>query len=183
MDVVRAPPLKPEMRDMTSMVTAAARRRLGVVSSSLRVEERRLASVASSALLPVAAAAMAPPPPLTQQQAEYFHTFGFLVLRGYLRPDEVARCGAEFANGLCRKDHGERMAGVRQQLNWTNLDEHSPFIQSLLEDERFYGVARQLLGECVGFDSNCNFYSGDRSPWHPDVGGELVGLKFTMSAS
>eukprot|EP01047_Picozoa_sp_COSAG01_P102558 COSAG01_NODE_32130_length_586_cov_0.640657_1_plen_172_part_00 len=25
-------------------------------------------------------------PPLTEQQAEYFHTFGFLVLRGYLRP-------------------------------------------------------------------------------------------------
>jgi hypothetical protein len=88
---------------------------------------------------------------------------------------------AEFEAGLVRKDKNDRIAGPRLQLNWTNLDAHSPAIQALLEDKRFFGAAQQLLGDdCIGFDSNCNFYSGDRSPWHPDVGPDLVGLKFTM---
>ena len=83
--------------------------------------------------------------------------------------------------GLERKDKTDRIAGPRLQLNWSNLDEHSPFIQSLLEDQRFFGAAQQLLGkDAIGFDSNCNFYSGDRSPWHPDVGSDLVGMKFTL---
>ena len=104
-----------------------------------------------------------------------------MVLRNVLRPDEVAAVSDEFAAGLARKDPTDLIAGVRQQLNWTNLDEHSPQIQALLEDRRFYSAAQQLLGDdVIGFDSNCNFYSGDRSPWHPDVGSELFGLKFTL---
>ena len=107
---------------------------------------------------------------LTTQQVAHFKTFGFLILRDYLKPHEVQQCSAEFAAGLERKDKTDRIAGPRLQLNWSNLDEHSPFIQSLLEDRRFFGAAQQLLGpDAIGFDSNCNFYSGDRSPWHPDV--------------
>eukprot|EP01043_Picozoa_sp_COSAG02_P009624 COSAG02_NODE_329_length_24516_cov_11.403448_9_plen_238_part_00 len=118
---------------------------------------------------------------LSEQQVAHFHTFGFLKLPQLLRPDELLAVQAEFAAGLVRKDKNDRIAGPRLQLNWTNLDAHSPAIQALLEDNRFFGVAQQLLGDdCIGFDSNCNFYSGDRSPWHPDVGPDLVGLKFTM---
>ena len=55
------------------------------------------------------------------------------------------------------------------QRNWDNLQDHSPFIQSLLEDERFAGAAGQLLGgPAVFFSSHSNLYSSDRSPWHPD---------------
>eukprot|EP01052_Picozoa_sp_SAG31_P059515 SAG31_NODE_18804_length_622_cov_0.877629_2_plen_132_part_00 len=111
------------------------------------------------------------------------HAVGFLVLRNYLTPTEVAKATAEFEAGLGRKDENDRIAGPRLQLNWTALDEHSPLIQSLLEAQRFYGVAQQLLGKCIGFDSNCNFYSGDRSPWHADVDQALVGLKFTLCES
>ena len=108
----------------------------------------------------------------------------FLILRDYLSPGEVERAAAEFQAGLDRKDKSDRIAGPRLQLNWSNLDEHSPFIQSLLEDRRFFGVAQELLGnDAIGFDSNCNFYSGDRSPWHPDVGPELTGMKFTLYLS
>ena len=128
---------------------------------------------------------IAPRPPvrgqLTTQQIAYFNTFGFLKLPGWLEPDELQTVQAEFEAGLARKDKNDRIAGPRLQLNWTNLDAHSPAIQALLEDNFFFGAAQQLLGDdCIGFDSNCNFYSGDRSPWHPDVGPDLVGLKFTM---
>ena len=153
----------------------------------VRASARRLA-VLGRALLPPAplpaaeagAGAEAAPDGgvLTAQQCEHFRTFGFLVLRQAIRPDELEAVSDEFAAGLARKDPTDLIAGVRQQLNWTNLDEHSPKIQALLEDRRFYGAAQQLLGDdVIGFDSNCNYYSGDRSPWHPDVGSELVGLK------
>ena len=67
------------------------------------------------------------------------------------------------------------------QLNWSNLEPHSPFIASLLEEERFYGIAQQLLGEdVVGMNSHSNHYAGDRSPWHPDVPANVHGFKFTF---
>ena len=119
---------------------------------------------------PRAAAAEAPDEPaadgpLTAQQVAHFRTFGYLVLRGALTPEEVSTTGAEFAAGLALKDHGDRIAGAREQLNWSNLTDQAPTIQSLLEEPRFYGVAQQLLGEdAVGWDSNSNLYSGNRSP-------------------
>ena len=40
----------------------------------------------------------------------------------------------------------------------------------MLEDERFFGAARQILGEgTVGSSSNANSFDGDRTEWHPDV--------------
>ena len=68
-------------------------------------------------------------PPLTAQQIAFFQTFGFLTLRDYLRPAELAAVQREFAAGLARKDKDDLIAGARLQLNWSNLDEHSPTIQ------------------------------------------------------
>ena len=102
---------------------------------------------------------------LTAQQCEHFRTFGFLVLRQAIRPDELEAVSDEFAAGLARKDPTDLIAGVRQQLNWTNLDEHSPKIQALLEDRRFYGAAQQLLGDdVIGFDRCACILAPHRSP-------------------
>jgi ectoine hydroxylase-related dioxygenase (phytanoyl-CoA dioxygenase family) len=121
---------------------------------------------------------------LSDQQIRQFQMFGFLVLRNILTDAELKTINDEFETALALKDKSERIAGVRRQLNWSNLDEHSAFIQSLIEHERFYSVAKQLLGDdAVGFDSNSNLFSGDRSPWHPDLPLEFVGLKFTFYLS
>lgn len=118
---------------------------------------------------------------LTEQQIEQFHAFGFLMLRSVLTAEQVATVNEQFEAGLALKDKEERIAGVRHQLNWSNLDAHSPFIQSLIEDKRFYGIAQQILGDdAVGSDSNSNLFSGDRSPWHPDMPPDYAGLKFTF---
>ena len=57
-----------------------------------------------------------------------------------------------------------------QQLNWTNQRPETPFLGSLLEDNRFYGAAKQILGEdAVGFFARCNSFNGPRTEWHPDL--------------
>ena len=85
-----------------------------------------------------------------------------------LTEDELKIINKEFEKGYAKKDKSQIIAGARVQLNWSNLESHSPYIASLLEDSRFYGIAQQLFGEdVIGTNSNSNLYSGDRSPWHP----------------
>mgnify|MGYP001235738766 CR=1 FL=1 len=37
---------------------------------------------------------------LTAEQSQYFQTFGFIILRQFFSPDEVATIRAEFEKGL-----------------------------------------------------------------------------------
>ena len=121
---------------------------------------------------------------LTEQQIHQFHTFGFLVLKNMLTEDELAIVNEEFDKGMAKKDKSELIAGARVQLNWSNLESHSPFTASLLEDKRIYGIAQQLWGEdVVGKNSQANHYAGNRSPWHPDVGPNIHGCKFVFYLS
>ena len=121
---------------------------------------------------------------LTKQQIYQFHTFGFLVLKNMLTEDELKIVNEEFEKGYAKKDESELIAGARVQLNWSNLEPHSPFIASLLEDKRFYGIAQQLFGDdAIGTNSQSNHYAGRYSPWHPDVGPNIHGFKFTFYLS
>ena len=117
---------------------------------------------------------------LTDSQLTQFEVFGFLVLRGLLTPEETDKAGADFDLGLARATDGMERAGIRGQLNWSNLGPETPFLASLLEDERFYGAAQQILGkDAVGYSSNANSFDGDRTEWHPDVGDlDWHGIKF-----
>ena len=80
---------------------------------------------------------------LTEQQLHQFHTFGFLVLRNVLTQEELKIVNDESKKGHLKKDKSELVGGVRVQLNGSNLESHSPYIASLLEDLRFYGIAQQ----------------------------------------
>ena len=117
---------------------------------------------------------------LTDSQLTQFEVFGFLVLRGLLTPEETDKAGADFDLGLARATDGMERGGIRGQLNWSNLGPETPFLASLLEDERFYGAAQQILGkDAVGYSSNANSFDGDRTEWHPDVGDlDWHGIKF-----
>ncbi len=118
---------------------------------------------------------------LTEQQVYQFHTFGFLILRNIITEEEHKIVSEEVEKGYARKDKSEFIGKERLQLNWTNLVPHCPFLTSLLENQRFYGVAQQLLGEdAVGFDTTSNIMKGDRTTWHPDAPANLQGLKFTF---
>ena len=117
---------------------------------------------------------------LTEAQLTQFEVFGFLVLRGLLTPAEIDRAGADFDIGLGAAREGMERAGIRGQLNWSNLGPETPFLASLLEDERFFGAAQQILGDdAVGSFSNANSFDGDRTEWHPDVvQPDWKGIKF-----
>ena len=107
---------------------------------------------------------------LTDSQITQFEVFGFLVLKGMLTSGEIARARCDFDVGLTAAQEGMNRFGIRGQLNWSNLRPETPFLASLLEDQRFFGVAQQLLGEdSVGYYANSNSFTGDRTEWHPDV--------------
>ena len=107
---------------------------------------------------------------LSEGRLTEFETFGFIVLRGMLGADEIQTMISEFDIGLAAAERDMERAGVRGQLNWSNLRPETPFLASLLEDERFFGVARQIIGKgTVGYASNANSFDGDRTEWHPDV--------------
>ncbi len=118
---------------------------------------------------------------LTEQQIYHFNTFGFLILRDIITEDEHKIISEEVEKGYAEKDKSEFIGGERLQLNWTNLVPLCPFLTSLLENPRFYGITQQLLGEdAVGFDTTSNIMKGDRTIWHPDAPPNLQGLKFTF---
>ena len=105
---------------------------------------------------------------LTDQQMNHFDTFGFLIFRKLLSPDEVARYSRDFYNGLdAWLDGGEHDRKERHYA--TLMEEASPFIASLADDPRFGDVAEQLFQKammCIAVDGS--YMVGD-TKWHPDT--------------
>lgn len=119
---------------------------------------------------------------LTDDQLTQFDVFGFLVLRGMLTSQEVERACTDFETGLASAQEGMDRSGIRGQLNWSNLRPETPFLASILEDQRFVSAAEQILGDdYVGSFSNANSFDGDRTEWHPDtVHPDWRGIKFAF---
>lgn len=118
--------------------------------------------------------------PLTDQQLNHFRTFGFLIFRQLLSPEEAARYSREFDAGLDASLGGQSHDGVKR--HYTGLmDEGTPFIASLAEDRRFADVAEELLDKpMLGIATDGNYYVGD-TLWHPDIGSHAYeGIKFAI---
>lgn len=117
---------------------------------------------------------------LTEQQVNYFQTFGFLIFRQLLSPEEIKRFSDEFNAGIenIRQDAGPGDPAYHFRF-FTNSD--TPFIVSLMSDPRFVDVAEQLLGKPVlGIAPEGNFFIGD-TRWHPDAGSfDYTGVKFCI---
>jgi hypothetical protein len=117
---------------------------------------------------------------LNELQLTQFKIFGFVVLRGILLSDEITTAHAEFDIALANARRQMEASGVLGQLNWTHQRPDTPFLASLMEDERFFGSAKQLLGDdAIGSFARANAFSGDRTEWHPDVfNAHWRGIKF-----
>ncbi|MAG37587.1 MAG: hypothetical protein CL878_15235 [Dehalococcoidia bacterium] len=85
---------------------------------------------------------------LTERQLQHFRTFGFLLLRNLFTPEEVATLRDEYEAELTYVYADQPFTG--EQRHWTTmLHPRMPLFASLLEDERFSGVAEQLYGDDV----------------------------------
>ena len=116
---------------------------------------------------------------LTAQQLNHFETFGFLVFRKLLSPDETRQYSAQFTAGLddWLDAPFDGTAGHYASL----MEEVSPFISGLADDPRFADVAEQLLGkESLAIAVDGNYLVGNTG-WHPDTASlDYKGVKFCI---
>jgi ectoine hydroxylase-related dioxygenase (phytanoyl-CoA dioxygenase family) len=117
---------------------------------------------------------------LSEQQLAHFRTFGFLVFRQHLNPDEAARFRREFDAGLDSWIEGRDHDGKARQYA-SLMEETTPFVAGLAHDPRFAAVAEQLLERdilCIAVDGN--YQVGDTA-WHPDTHTlNYLGVKFCI---
>lgn len=106
---------------------------------------------------------------LTDLQLQHFKCFGFVTLPALFTPQEVGTLSEEYEAELNHVYANQPFTGETRY--WTMmLHPRTPLFASLLEDERFCGIAEQLYGEDVlGIGTDANRYVGD-SNWHPDHG-------------
>ncbi|MFG1999765.1 phytanoyl-CoA dioxygenase family protein [Spirillospora sp. NPDC048911] len=115
----------------------------------------------------------------------HFEAFGFVVLRGLLTADEVARLRAEVTTELTAAfgglgtDPGDE-GGISGDYLPLTVD-RAPFAQSLIADDpRLFQGATELAGApmvpapgiAVCFTANAG--------WHTDVGPDVRGVKFLV---
>ena len=117
---------------------------------------------------------------LTDPQRDFFKTFGYVVLKGVLFAEELETVRIEFNNMLAEQySHTPYDGSVR---HWTPMmDEDTPFLANLMEDVRFFSVAKQLYGDDVlGVIVDGNRYTGD-THWHRDTATvHQFGVKFAF---
>jgi len=117
---------------------------------------------------------------LTKEQLNHFHTFGFLIFRQLLTPQEMAQYSLEFDRGLDAWLDGKRHDGKTRHYA-SLMEDVTPFIATLADDPRFVGVAEQLLAKpLLGIAVDGNYMVGD-TLWHPDTHSlAYVGVKFCI---
>ena len=109
---------------------------------------------------------------LNSDELQFFDIFGFIVLKQFFSENEVEKINEELekAKAITFADlpfdptipSSERLQTI--QLS----NSYSPFIFTLSEDERVYGIAKQLFGEdLIGHQCHASSFVGD-TRWHPD---------------
>lgn len=107
---------------------------------------------------------------LPYDERVFFHTFGYLVLRGLFAPAEIAAIDAEHATGFVANEPlYAAPIGVRGQMSWSHMRADTPVLAAMLEHERLLAVAEQLLDEPIGVMCNGNVFTGSVTEWHADT--------------
>ena len=117
---------------------------------------------------------------LTEKQLWEFRTFGFLILKEVFTPEELETIDREFALVM---EAGYRHAPFDgTSRHWMMmLGPEAPFFANLLEDDRLWGLSRQMYGEdAIGVGCDANRYVGNTN-WHPDTKSiHQYGVKFAF---
>ena len=122
-------------------------------------------------------------PGLTDDQLRFFKSFGYAVIRGLLRPEDLETIQREHRQGLRAAFPNEPFDGLLGQ--WTRMsNEDTPFFASLPEDPRFHRPAQQIGGDDVlGNGTDAHFAVGNTNwhadtGWQPDAVNEQRGIKY-----
>ena len=121
---------------------------------------------------------MASSPAFCKDQLRFFRTFGYIVLRKFLKSGDLKILAAELDRGLSAQYPHKPFNGSQRQ--WSRMtDETTPFFASLMEDARFLTPAQQICGgDVLGIGIDANRYVGDTG-WHPDTGNaQQIAVKF-----
>ena len=106
---------------------------------------------------------------LTSEQKAHYDTFGYLVLRQVLRPDEIATFLREATEILDEERGGRPFAGVKRDAI-IPFFERGQFLAQLPADDRIYGIAESLLGpDFFLVATEGNLHVGD-TLWHGGAG-------------
>lgn len=118
---------------------------------------------------------------LTAAQLNHFDTFGFLLFRGLLTNREIATMTAEMYAELTLTYKNKPFDST--QRHWAPmLSDRTPFFSTLLDDDRFAGIAESILGNALPVWCDANRYTDSTTIWHPDTSAsfEQAGVKFII---
>ena len=105
----------------------------------------------------------------TKQQIRFFETFGFVVLRGLMKRDEMDLMREESEDIMRELRGGKDFDGKTRQAIQPFF-ERRPFLHSLLGDERINDIGEELCGPDFVLDqTEGNLHVGD-TQWHGPYG-------------
>ena len=109
---------------------------------------------------------------LNSDELQFFDLFGFVVLKQLFSVEEVKTINEELDEAKeitfadLPFDPSIPSSDRLQTIQLSNS--YSPFIFTLSEDERLYGMAKQIFGEeLIGHQCHASLFVGD-TRWHPD---------------
>jgi hypothetical protein len=111
---------------------------------------------------------------LTAAQIDRFHTFGFLILRDWLTPQEVNALRREVVEELARQ-YPDAAPDPQRRLFCSMFEQRLPHFAGLISDPRFFAVAEQLHGRTLPVYSEANRYSICDTYWHADLHPSIPG--------
>ena len=104
---------------------------------------------------------------LTSHQIHFMDTFGYMHFPGLLK-DRIDAIDQAFE--ALMSQHGGQAHDGQRRFSMAPCINHSPYLCTLLDDDRIHGIATSFLGDDYQYwNSDGNYYVGD-TRWHSDGG-------------
>ena len=114
------------------------------------------------------------------EQLNYFDTFGFLVLKNLFSINEINEISNKFNDAMIDLKMNEGSGPVYNK-NKLLMQEDTPFLASLIDQDRILNTAEQLIRRAViGISVTGHYFMSD-THWHSDnYSLEYEGVKFLI---